>query len=153
MIGVGGGQRNMPRTRKFQKGKLYWLPPHTVMIVDHYCKNYDVYKAEYKAIQLDIGVSGVSYDGMPGGNGTGSATESQAIRLAEISKHMKTIEDAVKAACAKYPTLEPYMLQAVTMEKASYELMSEVHRIPCGRNLYLSLRHHIFWLIAKQLKI
>lgn len=143
----------MPKVRsKHSKGRPNWLPPHTYMQVYHYCMNYSVYKDEYAQLMHDVGISGMTYDGMPGGNfKTGSATENQAIRLAEVGENIKTIEDAVKTACAKYPALEPYMLQAVTTE-TNFDLMSEVNHIPCGKNLYHSIRQHILYLVARKRK-
>lgn len=114
----------MPNQRdKYSKRGKWWLPPHTVHVVRHYCYSYKMYKDEYMTLKDSIGINAVNYDGMPSGNfRTGSSTENYAIRLAEVAKNIEIIEETVKEVCEqdKCSNIESNLLRYITHKSCSY---------------------------------
>lgn len=157
MSGVGGGQIRMPNQRdKYSKRGKWWLPPHTVHVVRHYCYSYKMYKDEYITLKDSIGVNAVNYDGMPSGNfRTGSSTENYAIRLAEVAKNIEIIEETVKEVCEqdKCSNIESNLLRYITDKEVAWNYQETVLGIKCGRYYFSDKVHHIYYEIAKKLKI
>lgn len=150
----------MPNQRdKYSKrgniGK-WWLPPHTVHVVRHYCYNYKMYIDEYRKLEEAIGVGAITYDGMPSGNyKTGSSAENSAIRLAEIDNNIKIIEETVKEICIqdKCTNIQTNLLKYITDKEMAWNYQKTVLEIGCTWYYFSDKVHHIYYEIAKKLKL
>lgn len=153
MIRVGGGKERMPRLTNVQLSRKnpYWLPKTVFLTTYYHCLSYQSYKDEYIALSAEVGVSGISYDNIgSSSHSIGSATESQAIELAELSYKIATIDSSVREACKDHPELIPYLHKAVTQEGIKYHYLSTVMHIPCTEKMFYNLRRKIYWICSKK---
>lgn len=146
-------ERELPRLLNSQLSRKnpYWLPKHIFLQAYHHCLSYYTYRDEYNALSAEVGVSGVSYDTISSSNhSVGSATESQAIRLADLSYMIDSIDDAVKEACAEHPELIPYLHKAVTQEGIKYDYLRDIMHIPCTDKMFYRLRRRVYYIVSKK---
>ena len=133
------------RTKKSKKTK-YFLSKHEFLAVYHYALQYPEWHDEYTAL-VNKGAGSVGYTSEPHGNGISKPTERDGIRAAELKTRMTRIEEAAQEAAGD---LYPWLMLAVTDENASFSWLRDKHRIPCGRNKYLAIRHHFYWILSKK---
>ena len=150
---VGGGKGRMPRLTNVQLSRKnpYWLPRSVFLSTYYHCLSYQYYKDEYVALSAEVGVSGISYDNIGSSNHSiGSATESQAIKLAELSCKIDSIDDSVREACCDHPELIPYLHKTVTQEGIKYHYLSSVMHIPCTEKMFYKLRRKVYWICSQK---
>ena len=136
------GQIRIPK-----EGGKYWLPKQRFLTVYHYCLQYPEWEDEYNALRSAIGVSGVNYDGMPHGSGTGDPVSSDAIRLADLDARMKQIRDTIMEVA---PEIALWLLKGVTEDRPFWYL-HDVMRMPCEKDMYYDRRRKFYYLMAKRI--
>ena len=136
------GQIRIPK-----EGGKYWLPKQRFLTVYHYCLQYPEWEDEYNALRSAIGVSGVNYDGMPHGSGTGDPVSLDAIRLADLDARMKQIRDTIMEVA---PEIASWLLKGVTEDRPFWYL-HDVMRMPCEKDMYYDRRRKFYYLMAKRI--
>lgn len=136
----------MGRIRIPQESSKYWLPKQRFLTVYHYCLQYPEWEDEYNALRSAIGVSGVNYDGMPHGSGTGDPVSSDAMRLADLDMKMQQVKDAVHEVA---PEIAPWLLKGVTEDRPFWYL-HDVMRMPCEKDMYYDRRRRFYFLMASK---
>lgn len=87
-------------------------------------------------------------DDMPHATGTSNPTERDGMRLAELNRKCRIIEDAVREVC---PQGMEWMFRAVTDEKITYQELRDKYGFPYGHNLYSRMKAKIYWKVAKEI--
>lgn len=138
----------MPKIRpELSKRNEFWISKHQFYVAYHYALQYNEWRDEYE--QIIGGLRGVAYDGMPHGSGTGKPTETAAMRAAELSAKMETVQETARLAD---PTLVKYLLKAVTNEGITYDYLRGIMGIPCGHNQYYRARRRFYYLLSQKLE-
>lgn len=135
----------MPRIRAELKKSKWKLPKHQFYTAYHFALQYQEWKDEYDSL---ITLKAVNLDGMPHGTTPGNPTETAGMRMAELTRKMKMIEDTVREASSE---LYDYLIKSVTREGTTYEYLSLVGNMPCGRRQYYESRQRFYWLLSKKL--
>ena len=125
----------------------FWISKHAFYTAYHYALQYGEWRDEYE--RISGGVRAVNYDGMPHGNNVGNPTESAAIRAAELSAKMQTVQETARLAD---PEIVKYLLKAVTNEGITYEYLRGIMGIPCGHNRYYKARRKFYYLLSQKLE-
>ena len=128
-----------PLSRKYEISK------HRFYELYHYCLQYKEWKDELK-YSTDT-VKSVQISDMPHGSGTGNPTGDLAIRRAKLSEQCKVIEETAKEVDSE---LWEYILKGVTDENASFNYLSQIMNIPCGKNYYFERRRKFYYLLSKK---
>ena len=129
------------------KKSKYWIPRQRYLTVIHYCLQYSEWQEEYADLASGS-VSGINYNGMPHGSGSGNPTEVKAIRMAELSKKIATVEETAKEAGGE---ISEWILKGVTIENATFNYLKMVTGIPCERDMYYERRRKFYWLISQKI--
>lgn len=127
------------------KNSKWYLPRYEYMTVVNFCLQYPELKAKMYNIS---GLRGVNYDGMPHGSGVGDPTARQAEIIAEADRKIRIIESNVNRASGE---LSPWMLKAVTDDRATYDRLRYQEGMPLTRNAFGVLRRQIYYLISKEI--
>lgn len=135
----------MPNERTpTQRSKLY-LPRETYLTAIHYCRQYPLW-----LIELDMEFDarqGIAYDRDRVQTSSNSDSTSQlGIRRAEVSAKKDLVENTAKAVAG---TLYRWLILGVCYNLTYYQLKQR--GIPCGHNLYYSLRRQFYYDIARQI--
>ena len=112
----------------------------------HYCLQYNEWQDELK-YKCDT-VRSIEITDMPTVHNNSDATQNLAMRRAELSNKCKLIEDTAKEADEE---LCQYILKAVTNEGITYNYLRMVCNIPCGKNMYYSVRKKFYYLLSKKI--
>lgn len=131
----------MPRQRNVVAS--YNISKHRYMELYHYCMQYQEWKEELKDMQ---GLR--AHENTGGSNGKSDPTAQTAIRMAELDKRCKIIEDT---ATETDEQLAAYILAAVTREGNTYKYLSLQKKMPCGHNLFYKLRRKFYYLLSKKI--
>lgn len=135
----------MPNVRPI--GKIYNISKHRFYELYHGCLQYNEWKSTLKQITA---IKSVQISDMPkGSNRKQDLTADIAIKYAELEHKCNMIEEAVKAADAE---LYDYLLYAVTNEGITYNYLSNVKNMPCGKNKYYIARRRFYWHLDKLMK-
>lgn len=133
---------------KIRKPKGYNLSKSRFMEVYYHCLQYNEWKDELQAKTDTVGAMEIT--DMPKVQGAAvSQTERLAIRRAELSKKIKTIEETATEVA---PDLEQYIIKAVTNDWVTYRYLSSIMNIPCSRNTYYKHRRKFYYLISEKIK-
>lgn len=104
---------------------------------------------EEKKQKIEYGMSGISYDGMPGGSlSTKSPVEQQAMDNARYQKDIEMIEAAAVEANSM---IAKYLVKSMT-EDLSYEFImydAELGRIPVGKTEFYAYRKLAYHYLDK----
>ena len=123
-----------------KKGSEYYLPEETYRMVQHFCYSYKEMRREALAI---TGLKSPNMDGMPHAPGVSNPTERDALRLAELDRKCKIIEDACNG--------NPWIWKAVTDKRMSYRELRDKYGCPYGHNQFGRLKQLVYWRVSKQI--
>lgn len=127
--------------------KKYGISPHRFKELYHFCLQYHEWKDELK-YKCDT-VKSIEITDMPVAHGGSSdQTQSLAIRRTELSNKVKLIEDTAMEADAE---IYKYIIKAVTNEGITYNYLSTVMNIPCGKDMYYDRRRKFYWLLSQKI--
>lgn len=135
----------MARSRKPKPGAPYYLPPYEYRTAVNFCLQYREWEAELETV---TGLHGVDNDGMPHGTETSDPTFRDAVRRAGISAKMDLIEDCVRDTD---PVLFPWLLEAVTNERATYRYLVEEHGLPVSINTWTVKKREVYWRVSRRI--
>lgn len=124
----------------------YWLPKHTYISVVHFCYGYPEYKRRYD--ELCQTYKGINTDGMPHGNGISDPVAQAVEQREKLSKKIEMIENTADEVGGD---LASYLKRGVTDEKATYNYLHEILRMPCGRETYYLLRRKFYKKISEKI--
>ena len=126
--------------------KKYGISKHRFLELYHFCMQYQEWKDELK-YKKDT-VKSLEVRESTGGNRSGDATASLAIRRVEIQKKCELIE---QTAIEADDDLYQYIIKGVTTEYASYRYLKTVMDIPCGKDMYYDRRRKFYWLLSRKI--
>ena len=150
MTGHGKRKKVIPLTTvraELSQKNEFWISKHAFYTAYHYALQYGEWRDEYE--RISGGVRAVNYDGMPHGSNVGNPTEAAAIRAAELSAKMQTVQETARLAD---PEIVKYLLKAVTNEGITYEYLRGIMGIPCGHNRYYKARRKFYYLLSQKLE-
>ena len=140
----------MPKERtELSKKNKYWIPKYRYLELKNFCLQYHEWLREIDAHSMDAIPSGISYDKMPGGSGTGDPTAAIAIAGADSDSARGKVELIRQTARATDPALAKYIIWNVT-EGVPYWKLKQTHKIPCSINTFTRRRQKFFWLLSKK---
>jgi hypothetical protein len=139
------GVMPLPNVRDTSLRK-YGISPHRFKELYHFCLQYNEWKDELK-YKCDT-VKSIEVTDMPTAHGNSDQVQGLAIRRAELSEKIKLIEDIAKEADAD---IYKYILKAVTNEGITYNYLSTVMDIPCGKDMYYDRRRKFYWLLSQKI--
>lgn len=120
----------------------YWIDRHRYYELKHYCLQYKQWKKTYSSLH-DLGLSKVTFTGLPTSNEPSDLTADYAIRKVEIGNKIKMVESAAIEADRE---LWYYIIKAVT-EGLAYTQLKTMFDIPCSRDTYYDRYRRFFWLL------
>ena len=135
----------MPNVRSTSL-KKYNISSHRFMELYHYCLQYNEWKDELK-YKCDT-VNGIEITDMPTSHGNADVTQALAMRRTELTRKCETIEQTAIETDAE---IYPYILKAVTNEGITYNYLSSVMDIPCGKDMYYDRRRKFYWLLSQKI--
>lgn len=109
---------------------------------------YNEWKEELQ--DIEDGLRSSSEGQTTAGSSKSDKTASLAIKRAELSAKCKLIEQTAEETDKM---LKDYILAAVTNEGYTYNYLSTVKGMPCGRNLFYKLRKKFYYLLSKKNKV
>ena len=133
----------MSRGRLPKHGSDYYLPEETYRMVQHFCYSYGEMRKE--ALSL-VGLKSPVIDDMPHGTGTSNPTERDGVRLAELDRKCKIIENACKEAGGG-----PWLWKAITDKKMCYRELRDKYGCPYGHNQFGRLKQLVYWKVSKEI--
>lgn len=123
----------------------YFVPKETFLTAVHYCKQYPLWIAELslfsgggKAIRYDTDRVQTSNQSDP--------TMEIAARRVEIEKKVKKVEDTARLVAND---LDQWIIQGACYDLTYYQLKQR--GIPCGKDLYYSLRRKFYCEISRRI--
>ena len=126
--------------------KKYNISPHRFMELYHYCLQYNEWQDELK-YKCDT-IMSVEITDMPITHGNSDVTQNLAMRRAKLSRKCELIE---QTAIEADPDLYQYILKAVTNEGITYNYLSMIMNIPCGKDMYYDRRRKFYWLLSQKI--
>lgn len=126
--------------------KSYNISKHRYMELYHYCMQYNEWKEELQ--DIEGGLRSPSEGQTTAGSRKSDKTASLAIKRAELSEKCKLIEQTAEETDK---ILKDYILAAVTNEGYTYNYLSTIKGMPCGRRLYYELRRKFYYLISNKI--
>ena len=138
------------RTEISRKNK-YWIPKHRYLELKNFCLQYNEWVKDLENHSMDAIPSGISYDKMPGGSGTGDPTAQIAIARADYDSAPSKIQLINRTAYEADPALAKYIIWNVT-EGVPYWKLRQAHQIPCSKNTFSNRRRKFFWILSKKRK-
>lgn len=137
----------MTTIRPVVKNTEWKLTKHEFYTAYHYALQYQDFKNQYSAEAM---LNAVNNDGMPRGNNLSDPTYRKAIKLTELSKKIKLIEDTVKEADE---SIYQWLLIGVTNENCTFNYLQQRMSIPCGKNYYYDKRRKFYYLLAERIGV
>lgn len=134
----------MARGRIPKKGQDHYLPAETYRMVQHFCLSY----GELKQAASDIrSLRSPVIDDMPHGTGVSNPTEKEGMRLADIDRKIRVIENAIRDAS---PDGAKWLFLAVTQDKSYRELRCE-YGCPYNHDAFWRLKRLVYWKVAQEI--
>jgi len=136
----------MSKYRAPSRKSKYYLPKETYLTVVHYALRYPTLLAEYNTLADTAGAirydkdkiqSSVDYD----------STFEAAVKLAEIGKKLRNIEDALEIASPSI-ALKGYLRKNVCEGSSEYQLIQQ--GMKCGHNRFSVMRGMFYFELAKK---
>ena len=115
-------------------------------MLKHFCFSYREMQDERNKL-LSSGIKAVAYDGMPHSGSVSNPTEQAGIRLAEIDNNISIIENT---AAEVGGNLFSYLLRGVTDHYATYKYLRYTLHMPCGKNMYYSIRRRFYYELSQK---
>ena len=98
--------------------------------LNYFCYQYNLWKAQIRDIEGEIGISGVNYDGMPHAHNNESPIEDVAIRLALLSSKVELIEKAARLTDAE---LAGAILRYCTTPGMNFQQLCRREHVHCSQ--------------------
>lgn len=136
----------MPNVRPLND--KYGLSKHEFHMAYSFCMQYPEWKHTLKL--LTSSVKSPTLTGMPTAHGGSDATSSLAAKRISLENKIKIVEETMREVTAPDPILYPYLLEYVTTEGCTYQMMSQ-KKIPCGRTYFYQLRRKFYCKISEQI--
>lgn len=138
----------MARTpRSKLMGKRYNISPNRFRELYYYALQYQEWKDELQ-YKYDTSKAVVINDMPTAHNGDSDPTKEIAIKCAELSHKIATVENAARLADAE---LYEYILKAVTSSDVDYKYLAAVMNIPCSANTFYDRRRKFYWILSQNL--
>lgn len=139
----------MTQIRPEVKNSEWGISKHAFYAAYHYAMQYNEWLDRYNA--LEDTSQAVRYDkDAVQVSPSADMLSNVAIERAELSHKIDIITETVSEAA---PGLEKYILKAVTNENITYDYLSMVMEIPCGKNYYYDRRRKFYYLLSKKICI
>lgn len=119
----------------------YHLSKHRYLELKHFCLQYEEWKERLKEIS-EIQAHEIR---MKGSDGVSNETERIAIERTVLVNHIELVERTCMEADK---SLWFYLLKGVTEER-TYVYLSNMMKIPCGKDMYYDRYRRFFWLLDK----
>lgn len=133
-------QHRIPTTKS-----KYYVPKETFLTVVHYCKQYPLWVDEL-SIEPDMN-KGIDYDReRVQTSPSADQVPNIAIRRAEIDRKRKQLEDTAHMVA---DDLAPWVIRGACYDLPYHYLRTQ--GIPCGKDLYYSLRRKFYYEMAKRI--
>lgn len=119
----------------------YGISRHRYEELKAFCLQY-----EEKKCKINRGISGMNYDGMPKGTGSGDALERMAMRNVMYQKDCEMIEQAALKASGD---IYQYIIKSVTND-LSYEFIEydeKLGKIPVGKTDFYAIRRKFYYFL------
>lgn len=127
---------------ELSKKNKYWIDKNRYYELKYFCLQYPLWK---KAYELLDGIHICSYD-LTSFIRSGNPVDPTGHCVDERSVYFDRIRVIEKAALETDPYLASFILKAVT-EGHSYNYLSSILEIPCGRDMYYDRYRRFFWLL------
>lgn len=125
----------------------YYIPKHEFIEVRHFCYRYQDMLEEQRILIMS-GVKAITYDGMPHGSNVHDPTEEAGIRLADIGRNIRVIENTAEEIGG---SLYKWLLKGVTVEGMTYYRLKMQHNIPCSEMTYRRMRQRFYHRLSKKM--
>lgn len=135
----------MPNVRPVSE-KKYGISKHKFLQIYHFCMQYNEWLDEL-AYKTNTVKSADASECCSGGAAS-SATETLAVRRAELNRCRELVEQTCMEADGD---IHQWLLKAVTNEGISYTYLKERMNIPCGKKMYYDRRRKFYWLMSKKI--
>lgn len=113
-------------------------------MVQHFCYSYGEMRRE--ALSL-VGLKSPVIDDMPHGTGTSNPTERDGVRLAELDRKCRIIENAVRETGECWI----WVWKGVTDKRCSYRVLRDKYGCPLGPNQFWKLKRMVYWKVSKEI--
>lgn len=133
------------RERLPLKQSKYYLPPETYRMVKYFCYSYGEMRREALTIQ---GLHSPVMDGMPRGSGVSNPTERDGMRLAELGRKMRVIEEAVRETS---PGEHNWLFMVVTDRSKPWSVLHDQYGCQISRRRMGRLRQEVYWKVAQEI--
>lgn len=136
----------MADIRTPSRNSKYYISKQKFLTARHFCLQYNEWIEEYGRLASGD-VSAINYTGMPHGSGCGNPTERNAMRMAELSQKIKTVE---QTAIEADEDIAEWILKGVTLEYVTFDSLKAAG-MPCERDMYYDRRRKFYWLMAQKI--
>lgn len=137
----------MGKYRTLSESNQYYLPKHTYLTCIHYALQYRDWKAFLDAERDTRGAIRYDKDRIQASNDYDSTSET-AMKMIEIDDKVAKIDACIELACDD-SVMEKWLRLGVCYGFTIYQLMD--NGMPCGKNLYYSLRQKFYYELAKKI--
>ena len=125
--------------KKLSKRSEYYLNTHRRYELEHFCKQYPIWKASYNSI-TSIPIRHPEYLPTKGvSDPTATTAKASIVFLTKIT----LVEDAALRADT---ILAPYIIENVTTGH-SYEQINAKENIPCSKNSFYRTVRRFYWIL------
>lgn len=136
----------MAKHRTLSTKNKYYLPKETFLTVVHYCKQYPIWEAEYKALLDQNRATEYDRDRVQTTNDY-DATAEPAIKRAMLSKKMEGVTQTAKDVAGDL--LWKWLVLGVSYDMPYYAL--QLKGIPCGKDVYYDRRRKFYFMMSARL--
>lgn len=136
----------LPRAKTLSK--KYNISKNRYRELYYYALQYQEWKDELK-YKYDTSKAVVPNDMPTAHNGDSDTTSDAAIKCAELSHKIETVETAARLAD---PDLCKYILKAVTSNNINFNYLSTVMGIPCSANTFYDRRRKFYWYLSQTIE-
>lgn len=137
----------MGKYRILSESNQYYLPKHTYLTCIHYALQYRDWKAYLDAERDTRGAIRYDKDRIQSSNNYDSTSET-AMRMVEMDDKVAKIDSCIELACEN-EVMEKWLRLGVCYGFTIYQLMDA--GMPCGKNMYYSLRQKFYYELAKKI--
>ncbi len=130
------------------ENKQFFLEKDELYMSVHYALCYDKFKKDLAAVKDGAHAINYSADKIQTSGGQDPTFELAARRV-KLEEKIKNIEEAAKEAAGEF--LYPYIMKAITQEAAGYTLLKTRYNIPCGKNLFYTLKRKTYYILAHKI--
>ncbi len=127
---------------ELSRKNAYYIPKHRYYELKHFCLQYPEWKKRYRKLSEDTRPSSPLLSNVS--SSYFDKTSEIAIELENCRHKILLVENASRAADV---AIGDYILKGVT-EGLSYDCLSTLYGIPCGREMYYDRYRKFFWYLS-----